>query len=50
MKYQVRDVNENDFGKYICMADNGIGPPDQAELQLIEICLFCSFVSLFTFF
>uniref|UniRef100_A0A1I7VCU7 Immunoglobulin I-set domain-containing protein n=1 Tax=Loa loa TaxID=7209 RepID=A0A1I7VCU7_LOALO len=33
----VRDVNQHDFGKYTCMADNGIGPPDQAELRLIEI-------------
>ncbi|VBB33698.1 unnamed protein product [Acanthocheilonema viteae] len=33
----VRDVNQHDFGKYTCMADNGIGPPDYAELRLIEI-------------
>ncbi|MCP9265507.1 Dual specificity mitogen-activated protein kinase kinase 4 [Dirofilaria immitis] len=33
----VRDVNEHDFGKYTCMADNRIGPPDFAELRLIEI-------------
>lgn len=33
----VRDVNQHDFGKYTCTADNGIGPPDHAELRLIEI-------------
>ncbi|VDK53625.1 unnamed protein product [Gongylonema pulchrum] len=34
----VRSLSGHDFGKYSCTADNGIGPPDRADLLLVEIC------------
>ncbi|VDN01998.1 unnamed protein product [Thelazia callipaeda] len=33
----VRDIEKKDFGKYTCSVDNGIGLPDHADLQIIEI-------------